>query len=109
MGRAWHGRAVARGRVASGRAESCKSTVLRVWRIVPFARERSHAILVRNIMNHVRPSKLSKGICPRPILKRFRNVNQLRCAGCYDFGFGGHTVMSRTITNNQSHDNQLVR
>ena len=29
-GRAWHGRAVARGEVASGRAESCKCAVLRV-------------------------------------------------------------------------------
>ena len=49
MGRAWHGRAVARGRVASGRAESCKCTVLRVEKIVPLARERSHVILVRHI------------------------------------------------------------
>ena len=49
MGRAWHGRAVTRGRVASGRAESCKCTVLRVGRIVPLARERSHVILVRHI------------------------------------------------------------
>ena len=44
MGRAWHGRAVARGRVASGRADICKFTVLRVGRIAPLARERSHNI-----------------------------------------------------------------
>ena len=46
VGRAWHGRAIARGRVASCRAESCKCTVLRVGRIAPLARERSHVILV---------------------------------------------------------------
>ena len=49
MGRAKHGRAVARGRVASGRAESCKYTALRVGRIAPLARERSHVILVGHI------------------------------------------------------------
>ena len=49
MGRAWYGRAVARGRVASGREESCKCTVLRVGRIAPLARERSHVVVVRNI------------------------------------------------------------
>ena len=41
--RSW--RAVARGRVASGRADSCRCTVLRVGRIAPLARERSHKIL----------------------------------------------------------------
>ena len=49
MGRAWHGRAVARVRVASGRAGSCKCTVLIVGRIASLARERSHVILVRRI------------------------------------------------------------
>ena len=48
VGRAWHGRAVARGRVASGRAESGKCTILRVGRIAPLARERSHVILVKH-------------------------------------------------------------
>ena len=52
MGRVWHGRGVARGRVASGRAESCKCTVLRVGRIVKLARERSHVQLVRHISHH---------------------------------------------------------
>ena len=33
--------------MASGRAESCRSTVVRVGRIAPLARERSHVILVR--------------------------------------------------------------
>ena len=42
---------VARGRVASGRAESCKCTVLRIGRISPLARERSHVILARHIPN----------------------------------------------------------
>ena len=50
MGRAWHGRAVARGRVASDRAESCKCTVLRAERIAPLARERSHGILFKHIL-----------------------------------------------------------
>ena len=35
--------------MASSRAESCKCTVLRVGRIAPLARERSHVILVRYI------------------------------------------------------------
>ena len=47
MGRAWHGRAVSRGRVASGGAGSCKHTVLRVGRIAPLARERSHEMQIR--------------------------------------------------------------
>ena len=46
----WRGRAVARGRVTSGRAESCKCTDLRAGRIAPLARERSHVILVRHII-----------------------------------------------------------
>ena len=49
VGRAWHGRAVTRGRMASGRVESCKGTILKVGRIAPFARKRSHVILVRHI------------------------------------------------------------
>ena len=35
--------------MAIGRAESCKCTVLRVRRIAPLARERSHVILVEHI------------------------------------------------------------
>ena len=49
VGRAWHGRAVARGRVASGRAESCKCTVFRVGLIAPISCEASHVILVTHI------------------------------------------------------------
>ena len=54
MGRAWHGRAVARGRVAGGRAENCKYTFFRVRRSAPLARERSHVILVRHIPEGLR-------------------------------------------------------
>ena len=50
MGRAWHGRAVARGRVVIGRAEICECTVLIVGRIAPLERERSHVILVKHII-----------------------------------------------------------
>ena len=39
--------------MASGRAESCKCTVLRVGRIAPLARERSHVILVRHIIAYL--------------------------------------------------------
>ena len=49
VGRAWHGRAVAKGPVPRGSAESCKCTVSRVGRVVPRARERSRVILVRHI------------------------------------------------------------
>ena len=50
-GEAWHGRAVARGRVASGRAESCNFTDLRVRSIGPLHAQRSHVILVTHISN----------------------------------------------------------
>ena len=40
VGRAWHRRAVARGQVASGRAESCKCTGFRVRVIQPLAPQR---------------------------------------------------------------------
>ena len=53
MGQAWHGRAVAKGRVARGRAESCKRIALRVGRMIPLARERSHVILVRRIIRRI--------------------------------------------------------
>ena len=36
--------------MASGQAESCKCTVLRVGRIAPLARERSQVILVRHMV-----------------------------------------------------------
>ena len=49
MGRARHGRAVARGRVASGRAESWTCTVLRVVRVVSLAHEQSHVIIERHM------------------------------------------------------------
>ena len=49
VGRAWHGRAVARGRVASGRAESCKCTGLRVRVISPLAPQRSEIIFLTHI------------------------------------------------------------
>ena len=44
VGRAWHGRAVARGRVASGRAESCKCTGFRVPVFPPLAPQRSEVL-----------------------------------------------------------------
>ena len=46
VGWAWHGRAAARGRVASGRAESCTCTDLRVWSISPLHAQGSHVMLV---------------------------------------------------------------
>ena len=49
MARAWHGRAVARGRVASGRAESCKCTDLRVGSIGALHAQGSHVILVTHM------------------------------------------------------------
>ena len=63
MGRAWHGRAVARGRGASGRAESCKCTVLRVGRIAPIAREHSYVIIVRHICYSSIVESASRKIC----------------------------------------------
>ena len=50
MARAWHGRAVARGRVASGRAESSKCTDSRVGLIGPLHAQGSHVILVIHIL-----------------------------------------------------------
>ena len=59
MGPAWHGRAVARGRVASGRAESYKcAAVLRAGQIALLARDHLPVILAR----HVYISRLSMGI-----------------------------------------------
>ena len=47
MGRAWLGRSVARGRVASDRSESCKCTVFKVGLIVPLRCEASYVLLRR--------------------------------------------------------------
>ena len=49
VGRAWHGCAVARGWVASGRAESCKCTGFRVPVVPPLAPQRSEVIFLTHI------------------------------------------------------------
>ena len=56
VGQAWQGVAVARGRVASGRAESCKCTGFREPVIPPLAPQRSEVIFLTHIKIKVHSS-----------------------------------------------------
>ena len=76
MGRAWHGRAVARGRVASDRAESCKCTGFRVPVIPPLAPQRSEVIfLTHERRTNARVSRMTNAwtnvwCCLRPLRRQ---------------------------------------